>query len=73
MIYETTVSHPHHTLPCVLALANADRDTELIKKAKSGRRGSKSSQVEDTVQEVSLQKYCKGSVSSLLMKKISLI
>ncbi|XP_060585424.1 serine-protein kinase ATM-like [Ruditapes philippinarum] len=43
MIYETAVSHPHHTLFCVLALANANRDTELLQQAKTMRRSSKMS------------------------------
>ena len=54
IIYDTAVTHPHHTLFCVLALANANRDTEILYQAKSAtKRGSKlsKSQAENTGDE----------------------
>ncbi|KAL4233543.1 hypothetical protein ACF0H5_008223 [Mactra antiquata] len=53
LIYDTAVSHPHHTLFCVLALANANRDTELLQQAKSSKRGTKQNktQTESLVEE----------------------
>ncbi|WAR09126.1 ATM-like protein [Mya arenaria] len=33
LMYDTAVEHPHHTLFCILALANANRDTELLQQA----------------------------------------
>ena len=55
IISETAVTHPHHTLFCVLALANANRDTELMQQGKSTttKRGSKLSktQAETTGEE----------------------
>ena len=41
------MTHPHHTLFCVLALANANRDTELLHQGKStSKRGSKLSKTQ---------------------------
>jgi hypothetical protein len=60
MIYETAVSHPHHTLFCVLALANANRDTELLQQAKTMRRSSKmsKSQADNPAEEVFIHFIC---------------
>jgi len=54
LLYETCVSHPHHTLYCVLALANANRDAELLQQGRANKRTSRlsKSQPETAVEEV---------------------
>ena len=55
LIYDTAVKHPYHTLYCVLALANANRDTELLQQSKANKRSSNKlskSQTDTQTQEV---------------------
>ncbi|XP_033125672.1 serine-protein kinase ATM-like [Anneissia japonica] len=48
VIKKTVVDHPHHTLPIILALANANKDTQLTnRKSAGGSRGDKGQTVEE--------------------------
>ncbi|KAH3729489.1 hypothetical protein DPMN_055461, partial [Dreissena polymorpha] len=51
LIYDTCVTHPHHTLFCVLALANANRDTELLQQGKAKKGKLSKSQPEICMEE----------------------
>ncbi|XP_052812043.1 serine-protein kinase ATM-like isoform X2 [Mya arenaria] len=58
LMYDTAVEHPHHTLFCILALANANRDTELLQQGRASKRGSrlsKSQQPDSAVEEGRVQ------------------
>ncbi|XP_071956069.1 serine-protein kinase ATM-like [Antedon mediterranea] len=47
VIRKTVVDHPHHTLPVILALANANRDTQLSNKRSASRKGDAGQNVEE--------------------------
>ncbi|KAL5010879.1 hypothetical protein ScPMuIL_013184 [Solemya velum] len=87
IIERAAVEHPHHTLNCILALANANKDAELTQQGKSIKRSGKLSRTQsdpdsgdqgrvqaakNLVEKLKLSKdYRKVAVTVLNMERLS--
>ncbi|KAK3593829.1 hypothetical protein CHS0354_011431 [Potamilus streckersoni] len=71
IIESTAIDHPHHTLFCILALANASRDTEMLQQGRSSKRTGRlsKSQSEPEQTEEGRVQAAKCMVENLMKNK----
>ncbi|KAL3883922.1 hypothetical protein ACJMK2_030148 [Sinanodonta woodiana] len=76
IIESTAIDHPHHTLFCIMALANASRDTEILQQGRSSKRTGRlsKSQSEPEQTEEGRVQAAKNMVENLVKnKKVGMI